>query len=205
VLAEHHVGPGKAVEEPVIDHGLRPLGGLLGRLEDGQERTAPRIGSPRQERRRPRQARGVHVVAAGVRNRYLLALPVGGRLVADVGQTGLLPDRQGVHVGAQHHGRPLAVLEQTHHPGLTDASSHLEPGRFEPLGRLAGGALLLHGQLGVGVQVLVEVFEVRQDAVESSEDGVGTVGRGHDSTPLDANRRLTSVPRCPLRYARNSV
>jgi hypothetical protein len=69
VLAKYNGGFGEAVEEPVVDHGLRALGGLHGGLEHGHQRAAPRIGSLRQERRHPHEAGGVHVVAAGVRDR----------------------------------------------------------------------------------------------------------------------------------------
>ena len=43
VLAEDHVGLREAVEEAVVDHGLRALGGLLGGLEDGEHGALPGV------------------------------------------------------------------------------------------------------------------------------------------------------------------
>ena len=37
-------------------------------------------------------------------------------------------DRQRVHVGAQHHGRAVAVAQQADDAGLADARRHLEAG-----------------------------------------------------------------------------
>ena len=51
---------------------------------------------------------------------------------ARVGQPGLLGDRQRVHVGAQHHGRPVAVAQHPDDAGAADAGGHLEPGGLEP-------------------------------------------------------------------------
>ena len=47
----------------------------------------------------------------------------------------------------------------------------LEAGRREPVGGLARRAVLLVGQLGVAVQVLVEVLLPTADLIGAREDG----------------------------------
>jgi hypothetical protein len=67
----------------------------------------------------------VHVVAAGVHDRDLGAGRVRRRGGAGVGEAGGLADGQGVHVGPQHHGRPVAVGEQPDDAGAPDLRGDL--------------------------------------------------------------------------------
>jgi hypothetical protein len=104
----------------------------------------------------------MHVVPARVRDAV-----VGAR----VRQAGVLGERQGVHVGAQQHTRAVAVAQHAHHPGTADTADHLEAGRREPVGSLARRAVLLMGQLGVAVQVPIEVLLPTADLIGAREDG----------------------------------
>ena len=114
------------------------------------------------------------------------SLPSGSVAVAraGVGQAGGLPDRQRVHVGAQHDRGAIAVGQQPDHAGAADALGDLVAGGLEALCRLAGGAVLLHRELGVRVDVAVEVLEPGRDLVEPAED---TVGWSWPSPPSSAD------------------
>ena len=57
VLAEHDVRLGKAVKEPVINHRLSALPGLLSRLEHRHHSPVPSVAGLREEPRRAERAR----------------------------------------------------------------------------------------------------------------------------------------------------
>jgi len=120
----------------------------------------------REVRRRAGQPGDVQVVAARVHD------PVDG---ARVLEARLLLDRQRVHVGAQHHRRSVAVAEHADDAGAADPGRHLEPGGLQPARCDAGGAFLLHRQLRVSVEVLVEVLE---SCTISSRPSVDVVADG---------------------------
>ena len=124
VLAEDDRRLGEALEEAVVDHRLGALRGLLGRLEDRQHGAVPGVAGGGEQRGRAGQPGHVHVVSAGVHDRYFVAVRIGRSGGAGVGQAGRLPDRQRVHVGAQHDRRAVAVGQQPDHtraadPGVT--------------------------------------------------------------------------------------
>ena len=93
MLAEHDVRFGEAVEEPVIDHRLGALAGLLCRLEHGHQGSAPGAACLREKRRRAEEPSDMHVVAAGMHDWHRLPFAVHGRDLAGIGQTGRLLDR----------------------------------------------------------------------------------------------------------------
>jgi hypothetical protein len=139
---------------------------------------APAAVSLRQRVDRRGQRRDVHVVPAGVHGRHGLPRRVHVGVPALVRQAGLLEDRQPVHVRPQQHGRPLAVAQQTDHAGAADPLGHLQAARPQ-LGRQGRrGAVLLPGQLGVRVQVAVEVAPVLGPRVGGVEQRGGAVGVG---------------------------
>ena len=71
----------------------------------------------------PMKLRHVDVVAAGVHHADLAPGLVARLDLAGVGQPGLLDDRQRVHVGADQHDRPVAVLEDARRPRACRRSS----------------------------------------------------------------------------------
>src|SRR5262249_30408100 len=94
---------------------------------------------------------------------------------------GVFNDGQGVHVGADHDGGARAVLEDGDDAVAADLGGDLEAERLEFLGHAGGGQLLLEGQLGVGVEVLVELVEAGRLLLDQVVDlvepgGVGLVG-----------------------------
>lgn len=99
---------------------------------------------------------GVHVVPAGVRNRYLLAIGVVADGSAGVCQAGGLLHRQRIDVAAQQDGGTVAVVECGHHAGLPDAGGHFVAEGPQSVGHDAGGAHLGERQLRVPVQIFVE-------------------------------------------------
>ncbi len=162
MLPEHHVGTRHAREEVIVDHGPCAADRLLGGLDEEDEGPGPAAACGREAVCGTQQAGGVHVVPAGVHH------TVGG---AGVRQAGRLGDRQGVHVSAQQHARPVTVAQDADDAGAADALDHLDhldhleaevaqPGRGD-----ARGAVLLPGQLGMRVQVAVDVGEPCQQVV----------------------------------------
>ena len=65
----------------------------------------------------------------------------------------------------------VAVSQHAHHPGTADTADHLETGRLQPVSGLTRRAVFLMGQLGVAVQVLVEVLLPTADLIGAREDG----------------------------------
>ena len=100
MLAEHDVGLGEALKEPVIDHGLCARCRLLRRLKDRHERLFPRIARLGKYRGRAYEPRHMHVVTAGVHHRRDLSVAIGGRYLTGIGQTRGFLNRKRVHVRA---------------------------------------------------------------------------------------------------------
>ena len=130
----------------------------------------------------PGQPGDVHIVAAGVhdRNRVPVRVGCGGR--AGEPEAGVLPDREGVHVGSQHDGGSVAVAQHPDAPGPADAGAHLAAGPLELLGGLGGRAVLLVRELRMGMEVAVEDLQGFDDGVEPVEDwmrGWGVSRSGH--------------------------
>jgi hypothetical protein len=69
----------------------------------------------------------------------------------------LLLDGQSVHVSADYHRRPPAVAHQTDDAVAADPLRHLEPERPQLLRHPFGALLFAEGELGVTVQVGVEL------------------------------------------------
>ncbi len=68
---------------------------------------------------------------------------------------------------------PVALRSSPTHAGAADALRDLVTLLLQPSGGDAGGALLLHGQLGVGVEVLVGLLQLGQQDVR----GLGRAAR----------------------------
>ena len=77
----------------VIDHCAGAVGCLLSRLKECDQGAAPMIGAISEELGRPEQRGDVHVVSAGMHDRYLVAIGVGGLHRAGVIESGGLFDR----------------------------------------------------------------------------------------------------------------
>ena len=98
----------------------------------------------------------MHVVAAGVGHRHLMAVSTLDGHGAGVVDAGVFPDRQRVEFGPEQDGGPAAVGQDAHHPGAADPGLDGEPVFVQLPGDLPGRAVLLVGQLGMLVQVLVK-------------------------------------------------
>ena len=149
VLAEYDVGFGEALEEAIVDHGLRAFRCLFPRLEYRHQRSPPRFACLREQRGRADEPSHVHVVAAHVPYRHRVPLAVRHLDLAGIGKAGRFLDGQRIHIGAQHHCRPFAVAEQTDDTGFSDPRRHLVTGGAKPVRGQAGCPRLLHGQLGM--------------------------------------------------------
>lgn len=99
-------------------------------------------------------------------------MPSASTAVAVLGvvEPGVLPDRQGVHVGAQQDGGSVAVLQDADHPSPTHSTVDLVPGLFEARGCQFRRAGLLMGELGMGVDVSVEILLPRPGRFDTGQD-----------------------------------
>ena len=132
------------------DHLERAAGhDLLGRLEEqpdpARERRRARAPRPARARRRPAR----RCARRGRRRARRPSTVLRPRVVASV------VDGQRVEVGAQRDER-AGRRRRARRSGRSWAAAGRQAGLLEPVGDQGGGALLLPGQLGVGVQVAAE-------------------------------------------------
>ena len=123
---EVEIRPGEALKQTIGEHDPRPGATFFRRLADHHQRAGPLRFLLDQRPRGANPAGHVHVVAAGVHHRDGVAGIIGGGDGAGVGLPGLLTHRQCVHVGAQQHRRPLAVLQHADQPMSAHAGGHFE-------------------------------------------------------------------------------
>ena len=185
------VGQREALIQTVFQHGDSALAQLLGRLADQHQRAGPFIGALDQLAGRTDQAGHVGVVGAGVHGRVLDAAMVHTGIGGGIGQAGLLAHRQAVHVSAQHQGRPLAVLHHRHDAGAADLIGDLKAQGPQLGGQTGRGLDFLVGEFGMGVEVLVERFQVigiigldrpAQGIIARGVLGLGPPGTGQSHT-----------------------
>ena len=162
VQRQGEVGLGEPGVEPVVEHRPGAVDGLLGRLADQDHGPRPAVPMIRQPAGGADEAGHVDVVPAGVHHADLTPGLVACLHLAGVGQPGLLDDRQRVHVGADQHDRPVAVLQDADDAELADARRHLGAGFRQLVGDPLRRFDLLERELGVGVQVRVEGDQLRQ-------------------------------------------
>ena len=118
---------GKAFEQPVVKHRLRPTQAFLGRLEN-QDGGAVEIARLRQIPGSPKQYGCVTVMAAGMHQ------PRFRRAVLGLARLG---DRQCIHIRTQPNhasGRMLLSPDHTDHACLADAAMHFDPERLKRTG-----------------------------------------------------------------------
>ncbi len=154
--------------EVVGEHGLGAVDGLLRRLADEHECAVPLVLRRGHGARSADEHGGVDVMTAGVHDADLLAGLVVHEHVRGVGDAGLLDDGERVHVGADEERGAGAVLEDGDDTvGLravrifADVLCDGVPGLAKLGGEEGGGVLFEVRQLGVCVEVFVEVEKVR--------------------------------------------
>jgi hypothetical protein len=121
MLVQAHIGPGYHITQTVGDHAVGADSGLLGRLEDHDDRAGPVRPGGVQHRHGTERGGGVRVVAAGVHRRHLLAVRVELRMGRGVGHVGGLGDGQSVEVCPVEHGGSLPVTQDGGDAVPTDA------------------------------------------------------------------------------------
>jgi hypothetical protein len=114
----------------------------------------------------------VHVVATRVHHGYFGTGGVERSGGARVVEAALLLDRQRVHVGPQHESGSIPGAHQANHAGAANAGRHFEGLPAQPIGDDPGGAVLRHRQLGVAVQIAVDVLQASGDSGKSMEHSV---------------------------------
>ena len=108
----------------------------------------------------------MHIVAAHMTDGDGVSVAILHRDLAGIGKAGCFLDGQRVHVGAQHHGRPLAVPEQADHAGLSDTCRDFVAGCTKTVRRQSRRARLLHRQLGMRMHILVEFGQIGEQGVK---------------------------------------
>src|SRR3954453_17187665 len=96
-----------------------------------------------------------------------------------LGEARVLLHREGIHVGPQQNRRALAIAQKPDDAGTAHALADLVSLLSEPLGGDPGGPPLLHGEFGVGVNVLVHALKLPQE-----------IARGTRESRLAARRAL---------------
>ena len=130
----------------------------------------PALPAAGEQLRRAGEARHVHVVAAGVHHRQLVALGVGGGHLAGVGQPGRLLHRQRVHVRPQQHSRARAVAQHPDHSGAAHPLVNGIAGSAQPLREQSRRPVLLVRELGVSVDVPVQLLLPRPDVGQTGQN-----------------------------------
>jgi len=170
-------------EQTVVDHGPGPLPGLLGGLGHEEERPGPGAVLPCQQAGGPGKVRHVQVMAAGMHHRHSRPARE-SHIRGSVGEAGLLTDGEPVHVGPDHHHRPVATGEEPHHPGPSPGSGNPVTRSVQLCGEDPCRPHLGPGELGMPVQVPVERIQVREDPVAPFPEGHGDSRvRHHRSRP----------------------
>jgi len=109
----------------------------------------------------------VHVVPAGVHDGDRLSLGIDPGRLARIWEPRLLLHRERVELGAEQDRGTLAVAQDAHDSRASDAGRHFIPELAQLFRHSSRGALLLHRQLGVLVQIDVERVELGVDLIES--------------------------------------
>ena len=132
----------------------------------------------------------MHVVAAGVGDRDLMALGVLRGRGAGVVRAGVLLDRQRVQFGPQQHRGPGAIGQEAHDSGPADAGLDRAAIRLQFPGDALGRAVLLVRQLGMAMQILVERFLVGLQAVVAGQDLLETAHNRRPPYSMSSSRRF---------------
>jgi hypothetical protein len=197
VQRQRAIGPAEPLVQARLEHLQRPHADLLGRLADEHHLAAPARSRGGQRARRADQAAHVHIVAAGVHRRNLVAACRAPARLRGPGHAGLLLHRQPVEVGAHEDRAPGAVLQ--HADDAVAASEALDDfaARLAQLARdRRRGASFLAREFRIRVEVLVQgvdalavgrhriLDESTQLGGRCSDHRIDDVGPARDGTPL---------------------
>ena len=114
-------------------------------------------------------------MAAGMGDRHLVAVGIGDGHGARVGRAGVFPDGQGVQFGPEQNGGPGTVGQDANHSRAADAGLDRGAIFLQPPGDTLGGVVLLVGQSGMPMQILVERLLVGTEGVVGGQDLVGAI------------------------------
>ncbi|MCY1407004.1 hypothetical protein D9M68_505190 [compost metagenome] len=172
---------GEQAEHALVEHapGAGTAVTFLGGLEEQMQGAAPAAFAGQFAGRRQEHG-GMPVMAAGVH--------LAGNAAAPGTATAFL-DGQGVQLGAQAEGRPLAVAQGSDHGGAGQIQVQLVAPLAQVLDHLAAGGELLEAQLGLGVYGAAQFDHGRRDGGDAGmdrgcvhvvlvlDDGAGWLGR----------------------------
>jgi hypothetical protein len=160
VLAEDHIGTRNKVEEAGVDHGLSSAARLFSRLENRDDGSVPVCAVVHEPFQGSAETGDVNVMPAGMHDRYVPALLVDAPGGAGVVQACCLFYGQSVHVRAQQDGPTRTIVEDADHTRYSYAGVNRETQGVKVLCHDPGGPVFLEGELGVRVQVPVQLLNV---------------------------------------------
>ena len=178
-------GVGYRVEQTVVDHEPRAVMPLLTRLEHEHDRAGELVAAGTKRTRRARQHGDVSVVAAGVHR---------AARARSERQTGVLDQRQGVHVAAQQDGAAVGRSTQDRHDAagrrsLTDLEREARESRLHLGGRLGK----VEAEFGFGVDRAPQPYGFLEPRLSGGGPGRGVDGHGVHGG-LTERRYNESVP-----------
>ena len=154
------IGPGEALEKPVLKHRPGAAAAFLGRLADHHQSPRPLILHRRQAPRGANQDGHMDVVTAGVHDRNLKPVVVEGRGDARIVEPGQFLDRQGVHIDPYEYRRSGPILEHADNPEAAHLFGHFETKTPEFSCQTGRAFLLVIGKLRVLVQLDVKIVQI---------------------------------------------
>ena len=165
---------GDARVQAIGEHGSRAVDSFLRWLSDEHERALPLIFHRGEQLRRADQRCDVNVVSAGVHDSDVDASVVLGAHMACVWQSGLLVDRQRVHIGAHQHRRTRPIFHDRDKAvalpfrlGIfSDVLGDFVAEAAQFAGEQRRGFILVMGKLRSGMERLVSGNEGRQLLVD---------------------------------------
>ena len=125
-----------------------------------KQRALPLVLVRREPAGRADQVRDVNVVAAGVHDARFAGFALDFHL-RGIGQARLLRHRQGIQIGANHDGRPVAIFQHADNARLGDSFGHLDAGRPQLLRHAGGRLVFLERQLRMRVKMAIQLNQLR--------------------------------------------
>ena len=110
------------------------------------------------------QRRHVQVVPAGVHDGDVPSRIVLGADLAGIREAGLFFDRKGIKFGAQHHGRPGAVFQDSDHPGPAHVFGNAVAQVPQPARQLLRGLRLMRREFRILMKINIESVGVGIDS-----------------------------------------
>jgi len=115
------VGEGKAFVQSIFEHGFCTSSALLCRLGNKHYGTPPSLALLEELLGRAHPYRHMDVVSAGVHDSHFFTVRGFDAYSTCIRGSCLFDNGQGIHIGAHHDGRSVAIAQYGHHTGASNA------------------------------------------------------------------------------------